>query len=187
MEAVETMSIEAYLALDAESDEKHELLNGVVFAMAGASPRHNAIASNLVRCLGNLLEGRCRVLGSDQRVRADATSGYMYPDVTVTCSDLAFTDEKPASLTNPTLVIEVLSASTWMRDMSYKLAHYRRMASVQHILFVGSAEPQAVHYRRTDGGWLLTDHGGEEAVELSAVGVALPLADVYRGTDALPT
>ena len=186
MDAVETISVEAYLALDAESEEKLELLNGVVFAMAGASPRHNAIASNLVRCLGNRLEGRCRVLGSDQRVRVDATSSYLYPDVTVTCGSPAFTDEQPASLTNPTLVIEVLSASTWMRDMSFKLAHYRRMASVRHILFVGSTEPQVVHYRRTGGGWLLTDHGGEEPIELAAVGVVLPLADVYRGTDALP-
>lgn len=187
MDAAPRVRVEDYLALEAQSETKHEYLNGIVYAMAGASIRHNLIAGNIARHLGNALADRpCIVLPSDQRVRIDETGSYAYPDVTVVCDRPRLTGERPPSLENPTLLVEVLSSSTWMHDLSLKLAHYRRIASVQHVLFVGTEEQQVLHYRRAENAWILTDHQGDDAIELAALAVALPLREVYAKVDSLP-
>lgn len=182
----EPVSVEDYLALDAASETKHEYLNGIVVAMAGASPRHNQVVSNLVRALGNALELRpSLVLGSQQRVRAVETNGYVYPDLTVVCDGPRFVGERPLSLENPTLIIEVLSPSTRDYDRGAKLAHYRRMPSVREILLVESNERRAELYRRIERGWLLTDIVGGE-IELASVDVRVSFDAIYAKTDALP-
>jgi len=187
MDAAPTVRVEDYLALEADSETKHEYLNGIVYAMAGASMRHNLIAGNIAGHLrGALRDRRCFVLPADQRVHVEETGSYTYPDVTVVRDRPRVTGERPPSLENPTLIVEVLSSSTWMRDLSYKLAHYRRIASVQHLLFVGTDEQHVLHYRRAENAWILTDHRGDDAIELSALGVALPLREVYAKADALP-
>ncbi len=188
MDAAPKVRVEDYLALDAESETKHEYLNGIVYAMAGASIRHNLIAGNVTAYLANALRARpCLVLPSDQRVRIEDTGSYTYPDVTVVCARPRLTGERPSSLENPTLIVEVLSSSTWMHDLSLKLAHYRRIESVQHLLFVGSEEQHVLHYRRAENAWILTDHQGEDAIELAALGLTLPLREVYAKTESLPT
>lgn len=152
-------SVADYLAGELASETKHEYFDGHLVAMPGASPRHNMIASNLVRQLSTLLDaGPCRVLGSDQRVRIEATRSYVYPDVSVACGELDFTSEQPASLCNPTLLVEVLSPTTEDHDRGAKLAHYRRMASVREVLLLAANEQRAEVYRRqADGTWLIVD------------------------------
>lgn len=187
MDAAETISLAQYLALEAESETKHEYLNGVVVAMAGASLRHNVIVGNFTGALRAAIgERNCFVLPTDQRLRVEATQSYTYPDVTVVCDRPRVTDERPPSLENPTLIVEVLSPSTWMRDLSYKLAHYRRVESVRHLLFASSMEQHVLHYRRADGAWILTDHGPGDVIELAALDVTLPVAEIYAKVDALP-
>jgi Uma2 family endonuclease len=180
-------SLDEYLALEASSDTKHEYLNGEVVAMAGASPRHNLITSNLIALLsGGLERSPCRVLGSDQRVRIEATSAYVYPDVSVVCSEPRFGTDRPASLLNPLLVVEVLSPSTEDHDRGAKLAHYRRLESVREVLLIEPNERRAERYRRLENGsWLITDvmEGG---VELESVELRLALDDVYAKTEGLP-
>ncbi|MCA9606210.1 MAG: Uma2 family endonuclease [Myxococcales bacterium] len=186
MDAAETIDLASYLAIEADSETKHEYLNGVVVAMAGASLRHNLIVGNLTGALRTALSDRdCFVLPTDQRLRVEATQSYTYPDVTVVCGRPRVTDERPPSLLNPTLLVEVLSESTWMRDLSYKLAHYRRIPTVEHLLFVSTDEQHILHYRRAESAWILTDHGPDGEVALEALGVALPLAEVYAKLGAL--
>ena len=116
-ETATEMSVEDYLALDAASERRHEYLNGVVVAMAGASPRHNVVAHNVGRLLGNALaSGRCTVFDAGQRIQIADTGSYVYADLVATCERPAFTDEQPRSLTNPRLAVEGLTRSTRGHD-----------------------------------------------------------------------
>ncbi len=186
-QAAPKTSVPDYLAAEREGDTKHEYFDGVVVAMAGASPRHNQVTSNLMRQLSELLDaGPCRVFGSDQRVHVETTRSYVYPDVSVGCGQLDFTDERPASLRNPTVLVEVLSPTTEDHDRGAKLAHYRRMASVREVLLLQSNEVRAEVYRRqSDGTWLIVDIlAGDVALE--SLDVRLALAACYAKTDGLP-
>ncbi len=112
------VSEDAYLALDAAADERLELLHGVVVAMAGASPRHTHIVGNVFAALHAGLAGRpCLPFAQDQRVRIEQTKSYAYPDVVVVCGEPVFdTEQRPPTLENPTVIVEVLSDSTLEHD-----------------------------------------------------------------------
>ncbi len=177
-----------YLAYELQSEAKHELLHGVIVAMAGASREHNAIAGNIVRMLGALLkERRCLVFPSDQRVHVEATGLFTYPDVSVACDGLRFHPKNRDTLLNPCLLVEVLSESTEAHDRGAKFAHYRTIASLQEYVLVSQYERKIEHYRRIETGqWVLTVHEGEgAAAELPVVGCALSLAEVYDKLDLL--
>jgi Uma2 family endonuclease len=185
--AAERASVEQYLALDAASETKHEYLNGEVVAMAGASPRHNLITTNVAGALRQALAtSPCRVFGSDQRVRIDSTRAFFYPDVSVVCAEPRLSSDRPASLLNPLLVVEVLSPSTSDHDRGAKLAHYRRLASVREVLLVEPNERRVELYRRLESGnWLISDVL-EGEVALSSIGASLAVDDIYAKTEGLP-
>ena len=173
--------------MDAEAEGKLELLNGVVVAMAGASPRHNLIVTNLAANLhAALRDGPCMVMSQDQRVHVEATRSYVYPDVVVVCDQPRFdSSAKPASLLNPTAIVEVLSESTLDHDLGAKLGHYRQIPSVAEVLFVHSeTRATTLVTRQDDGSWKLVDRGPDGEVELA--GVTLPLGVIYERTEDLP-
>ncbi|PRQ05423.1 hypothetical protein ENSA5_02430 [Enhygromyxa salina] len=180
-------TIAEYLELDAEADGKLELLNGVVVAMAGASPRHNQIVSNVAFALNAVLrKGPCRVFSQDQRVQVEATESYLYPDIVVVCEEPSFdTSARPASLRNPSAIVEVLSRSTLDLDLGAKLGHYRRIPSVREVLLIHAEERRVTTVtRQDDGSWKLVDTGPEGEVELS--GVCLSLDTIYERSESLP-
>jgi Uma2 family endonuclease len=156
-------------------------------AMAGASPRHNRIAGNIYRRLDVALDATaCQVWNADQRVRVDETGTYVYPDVSVACGESRFTTERPASLLNPMVVVEVISPSTEDHDRGAKLAHYRRMASVREVLLVETNTRRAELYRRLeDGRWLIIDVT-EGDVHVESLDVRLALDEIYAKTEGLP-
>lgn len=186
--AAQHLSVAEYLAADEASEGKLEYLGGLVVAMAGASIRHNLIVSNIARILGNALAGRpCYVLTQDQRVCVSATQSYLYPDVVVVCDEVDLTDERPQSLRNPCVVVEVLSASTQGRDQGAKLGHYRRIPSVAQVLLIAVDEPRATVVERLDEeSWKLRDVGPGTVVEVTGLGITIDLADVYDKVDDLP-
>jgi hypothetical protein len=107
---------EEYLTFEREAEEKHELIDGEIVAMAGASRRHNLIGTNTTVALGVQLRGKgCELYANDMRVRM-RKGRYSYPDVVVVCGEPQFADEEFDVLLNPTVVIEVLSKSTRFRD-----------------------------------------------------------------------
>ena len=176
----EKVSVETYLRMDAEADGKLELLNGAVVAMAGASPRHNLIVANITAALHAALRGgSCIVMSQDQRVRIEKTESYVYPDVVVVCDEPRFdTSARPASLLNPSVVVEVLSESTVDHDLGAKLGHYRRTPSIREVLFVHT-ESRAVTLvtRQHDQTWTLVDVGPDGGVAVADV--PLPLDVIY--------
>lgn len=176
-----------YLARERAAEAKHELVNGEIVAMSGASPVHNLITMNLGRRLGELVAAKpCVVLSSDQRVHVPATGLFAYPDLTVVCGRPELHPEDDHTLVNPMVIVEVLSESTEAYDRGAKFAHYQSIASLEEYVLVSTGEKRVEHYRRQGSGqWLLTVHVGDEArVAFPALGGDLPLSSVYEKVDS---
>ena len=123
-------SPEEYLAWEAEQVEKHEYVDGEVFAMAGAGEGHVTITGNVYMALRQHLKGSpCRTFMADMKVQANANNAFFYPDVVVTCS--ARDAQDPLVKREPTLIVEVLSPSTAAYDRGAKFSSYRQLASLQ--------------------------------------------------------
>ncbi|MGH7467657.1 MAG: Uma2 family endonuclease [Longimicrobiales bacterium] len=170
-----------YLEAERRAETKSEYLAGQVYAMTGASMRHNLIVANLVSSLHAQLKGRlCSVLPSDMRLHVP-TGLYTYPDVTVVCGTPQLEDEHLDTLLNPTLLIEVLSDSTERYDRGRKAEHYRRIESLVEYLLIGQHEARIERYRRQgDREWVLSEAiGVDEQIELSSINCVLTLRDVY--------
>lgn len=179
------ISLEDYLAAERHAETKSEYLNGEVFAMSGASRRHNVIVWNLSGALHTQLKGRaCEAYVGDMRVHIPATGLYTYPDIVVACGEPKFEDRELDTLLNPTLLIEVLSPSAEGYDRGKKAAHYRTLDSLREYLLVSQDEVRVeLLTRQDDGHWLLSEASQlEESISLSSIGCALRLADLYDRT-----
>lgn len=177
-------TLEQYLELDKNSEEKYEFFDGEVFAMAGGSLEHNTISANVIRSLGNKLEGTtCRVLSSDMRLKVPLALPYRYPDATVVCGEpLIEKLQGQPMLVNPILIIEVLSDSTEAYDLGKKFTAYQSIESFREYLLIAQDRPHVIQYVRQEGGkWLRSEHHGLDAVlELEALNLSLPLSEIYQ-------
>jgi Uma2 family endonuclease len=145
------MSYREYVAREAVSDCRHEFLHDEVFAMAGGTPEHGALAAAVVGELRASLRGKaCRVYSSDVRVRVLATGLATYPDASVVCQRLETDPEDADAIVNPVVLVEVLSDSTEACDRGVKVAHYRRIVSLREYVLVGEGEPLVEVYRRNE-------------------------------------
>lgn len=140
-----------YLTLERDSDIKHEFDAGEIFAMSGGTLRHNALGARIIRAFGNTAPPSCEVLTSDMRVRVVATGRTTYPDVSMVCGPAEFDPEDRAhtTITNPVLLVEVLSVSTEKGDRGNKWLHYQRIPSLREYLLVSQQQPQIEIFRRT--------------------------------------
>ena len=178
-----------YLAFErAQTDAKHEYLNGEITAMSGASLVHNIIVTNLVISLGTQMRGRpCNVFSSDMRVKVPATGLYTYPDIAALCGAPELEDDAVDTLLNPSVIIEVLSPSTEAYDRGAKFAHYQTIASLHEYVLVAQDQPRIEIFRRQEhGDWLYSVAETPEAtVRLEVINCELTLADVYEGVETL--
>jgi Uma2 family endonuclease len=175
-------SFREYLELEESSPVKHEFMDGHVWAMAGGTPDHAAIAVNLASILRSQLRGRpCRVFSSDLRVRVLATGLGTYPDVTVVCDALETDpdDPKANTVTNPRVVIEVLSPSTEDYDRGEKLANYKRVPSLREIVLVAHDTRRIEVWRRSGDTWTLEVTNEAGAARIVTLDCTLELSDVY--------
>jgi Uma2 family endonuclease len=173
-----------YLAFDRNNEIKHEYLNGEVFAMAGASWEHNLICAAIIIALGSQLRGKSsRVTSSNLRLNITATGLYTYPDISVICGEPIFVDGEFDTITNPTVIIEILSPSSEAYDRGKKSQHYREVKTLQDYLLVAQDKAHIERYtRQEDGQWLLKDAKGlEAAIEITSIGCTLQLVEVYEG------
>ena len=171
-----------YLAVEREAEFKSEYFNGEMFAMSGASRKHNLIVTNIVRELSQQFRGRpCEVYSSDMRVKVSATGLYTYPDSIVVCSEPKFEDAHVDTLLNPTLIVEVLSASTAAYDRGQKFAHYRGIESLSEYVLVSQDECKVEHFaKQSDRQWLQTVVQSLEAeINLDSIQGVLRLREIY--------
>lgn len=135
------MTAQEYLVRERQAAFKSEFIQGEVFALAGGSPMHSLIAANFVREAGNGLKGsRCKVFTSDLRVRVNPAGLYTYPDASIVCGELEFNDEHQDTVTNPTLLVEVLSDSTAKYDRGTKSVLYRQIPSLKELTLISQNE-----------------------------------------------
>lgn len=190
--AVAYIEMEDYLVLENASRYKHEYLDGVIYAIQGEPVRGtaggSAIHADLIRNVGFALHQKlrgsaCHVKMTEMRLRIDAAGAVFYPDVLVHCSQPG----SPATtyeLTEARLVIEVLSPTTQHFDRGDKLAAYRQLPGLQHILLISSLEPAAWHCQRVpaDGEWTeLAPWPCSSSLALPGLGVTLDWDEVYAG------
>lgn len=170
-----------YLAFEASSNVKHEYLDGQIYAMAGGTPEHAALAAAVVGLLfPQLLRGRCRPYDSDLRVRVRATGLSTYPDVSVVCGPRQLDPDDRHAVTNPTLLVEVLSRGTEEYDRGDKFEHYKHLDSLREYVLVSHRERSVeIWTRGADGGWTLRVHGDGETAELESIGARIVVRDLY--------
>ena len=170
-----------YLAVEEISVVKHEFLGGEIYAMAGGSPLHAALSAAMV---GRLLEaargGPCRVFSSDLRIRVLATGLASYPDAAVVCGPLEHHPDSADTVTNPVLLVEVLSDSTEEYDLGEKFEHYTRIASLQEVVYVWQNERHIEVRRRVNDGWISSAAGSAGMVRMESLGCALDVDALYN-------
>jgi Uma2 family endonuclease len=184
-------SIAEYLALERESEERHEYLDGEIYEMAGESPEHGAVCTNIGGQLYTQLRGRdCQVFSKDIKVRSEPTPkrGYTtkglfsYPDLLVVCGELKFHDERRDVLLNPAVIIEVLSPTTEAFDRGEKWSRYQTwLPELSDYVLVSQSKPQIEHFhRQSSGEWLYSlVKELESSLHLTSINCTLQLADVY--------
>jgi Uma2 family endonuclease len=173
-----------YVALELESPTKHEFLDGEIYAMAGGSEDHSALAAEVLRVLGNAVGDRpCRVHTSDLRIYVEATGLATFPDGSVVCGPLEQHPPSPrATALNPTVLVEVTSDSSEEYDTGEKLASYRTIPSLSDYVVVSHRERRITVHHRGDQGWSsrVAIAGGRVTVE--SLGAELVVDAIYRAS-----
>lgn len=175
-------SLDDFMRWEAEQSDRHEYINGEVFAMTGARDTHNTIALNIASALRSALRGSaCRAFIADMKLRIDAADAAFYPDVMVTCDARDKTPDADLAKRHPTLIVEVLSESTAAYDRGLKFEYYRNIDSLKEYLLVEQDRRHADLFRKgNDGLWVLYASGAVEDVVLESVGVRLSMDLLYE-------
>jgi Uma2 family endonuclease len=176
--AEKRMSLAAFLEWDDGTDARYELVDGRIVAMAPTIEAHGTIVANFARHIGNRLKAPCRVVVEAGITPADRADTWYEADLVVTCAP---PERGARAITEPRLIVEVLSPSTAAHDRGVKLTDYRRIASVEQILVVASEDRHVEVWRRAADGWTVQDLIGDAAILLAIDGQPLPLAAVYEG------
>ncbi len=169
-----------YRALEETANIRHEFFNGEIYAMAGGTPEHAALAASIVSALmGQFRGGPCRVFTADLRVSVEESGLTTYPDVTVVCGELLRHPEDSSSITNPKLIVEVLSESTAAYDRGEKLGHYKRISSLEAVLLFSQTSRRVEVHERAGDEFRTTVYAGAEEFQIAAMGATLSLGSVY--------
>lgn len=174
-----------YVALELESSTKHEFLDGEIYAMAGGSEEHSALAAEVVRALGNAIGDRpCRVHTSDLRVYVERVGLATFPDASVICGPLQQHGPSPAATAvNPTVLVEVTSDSSEEYDTGVKLEAYQTIPSARDYVIVSHRERRiTVYHRADDATWTASVAVPGERVAVASLDTELEVDAVYRGS-----
>lgn len=172
---VRPISVDEYLEGEKLSDTRHEFVGGEVFSMVGASQTHNLIAAAFQFALyGHLLGTACRVFSGTMKLRIG--DDFYYPDVLVTCDEA---DLEPYFVTRPSLIVEVLSPGTAMRDTHEKLLAYQAIDSLREYVLVEQDRREIRVYRRAGAAWDVTGFTGTDSLQLASIDLSLSLDEIY--------
>ncbi len=183
------LSVEEYLAIDRAAEAPSEYHDGEMFPVETASLTHARLLFKIGRRFSERLDGSpCEVAGATIRVRV-SPSKYLYPDVIVYCGKPELTDEHQDTISNPKVIVEILSPSTEGYDYGKKFVLYRGLPSFEEYLLVSQDEPRVEVSRRTpENRWLLTTYSGLDAVvQVESLGISIPMTELYDGVEFEPT
>lgn len=175
------VSEQSYLDMEEQSKIRHEYVDGHIYAMTGASRAHNKISGNLYAALHQQVKGTpCDVYMSDVKLKIAAKNSYYYPDLMLGCSHEEAHDY---FLTQPCLIIEVLSKSTAKIDRREKLVAYQSIPSLHEYVLVSQSRYRVERYHRLNehGLWHIAVYELGDSVEFSCLDLQLSLNDIYAG------
>jgi len=175
------LSEQEYLALERASTERHEYVDGEIFAMSGGSRAHSLVGGNVLGEIRAALSERdCEVHGSDMRLKIPATGRYVYPDASVVCGEALFEDEEEDTLLNPKVIVEVLSKSTEPYDRGDKFENYQSLSSLREYVLLSQKKIRVEHYSlQPDGTWVLRVLGAGERLVFESVGCEIEVDRAY--------
>jgi Uma2 family endonuclease len=177
------ISPEKYLEIERASEEKHEYFKGEVFAMSGASPQHNDITYNINRIIAPFIHGKgCKLYGSDFRVHIPKNTLYTYPDFTIVCGKAETSDVYTDNLTNPSVIIEILSKSTKDYDRGTKFNLYREINTLKEYILIDSTKISVEIFTKQDeNNWNLKEFKNiNDSFIITTIGLTFPLKEVYE-------
>ncbi|WP_020602983.1 Uma2 family endonuclease [Spirosoma spitsbergense] len=185
------VSPDEYLRLERAAEFKSEYVNGEIIPMAGASTNQNLIKENagfhISFCIRNNGKG-CRSMSSDQRVHVPTDSMYAYPDIVVVCGPSQYHSEVHDTLTNPMLIVEILSPGTAAFDRGDKFALYRQSTSLQEYVLIDSEKIRAEVFRKhAEGYWFIASEADKsnETIALASIGLTVSIGDIYAQTEGI--
>jgi Uma2 family endonuclease len=181
---IKHISEKEYLEAERLALDKHEYYKGEIFAMSGASIPHNKIFSNVFLDIGNKLKGKnCQPYGSDLRIHIPKNTLYTYPDISIICGEIETTDDKFDTITNPSVIIEILSSSTRNYDKGEKFTLYREIDSLQEYILIDSERIMVEKFiRNPDNSWQLTEYKTiEKSFDITTLTIEMQLAAIYEG------
>jgi Uma2 family endonuclease len=175
-----------YLAWEEQQLEKHEYIEGQVYAMSGGSVNHGRIAIRLTALFDAHLESSSCITGnSDIKINIANTNHYTYPDASVTCSDLD--QSTPNYFTYPCLIVEVLSDSTEAYDRGGKFRLYQNNPALQDYLLVSSTRIEVdLYHKSATGEWMIIAYQAGDTIELKSINLRFPIGQLYRGLALKP-
>lgn len=180
-------TLEEYLELDHESEEKIEYWDGNVFTLAGASEIHDQIQSNAHFFLRLRLQGKpCRVFLSEMRLKVPAYPPYRYPDLSALCGEAKFEKlGKQELLVNPQLIVEILSESTAGFDRGYKFTYYKSIESFTEYILIAQDRPHVSQFiKEADNSWLNHEFNAvEDKFHLASLDCQLELSELYQDVE----
>ena len=178
-------TLEEYLEIDANSDVKHEFINGEIVMFAGTSIRHSDIKGNVEQTLAKKMRDGCKAHSSDLRVYAPGIKNHTYPDVVVVCGERELRPNVPDTLTNPVFIAEILSPTTEKEDLGPKTQGYLKIPALRHLLLISQYAPYVIVYERQDAehnAWLRTERIGlSNTIALEALSCELVMEEIYAG------
>ena len=177
-------TVAEYLNIERTTNEKHYYLNGFIRKMAGASINHNLIVKNIIYGLEKNLDEmeQMYLFGSDQKIYIPSYNFYVYPDAVVVAEAPQISDKDAQAITNPLLIVEVLSPSTQNQDKDEKFMWYRSLPSFREYALVRQDTAEvSTFFRKDDDLWQSGAVSGlENEVFLKSVGVSLSLSRIYK-------
>ncbi|MFY0612255.1 MAG: Uma2 family endonuclease [Hyphomicrobiaceae bacterium] len=179
--AYDLMTVEDYLAAENDGSWRHEFIDGMVYAMAGASERHSVIKVNVIGLLNVMIAQECRVFDGDMKLRItqEETTRFFYPDVFVSCTP---PDDTQYFREDASLIIEVLSPSTQRIDRYEKMPVYKALPSLSEYVLVEQDFPKIEIFRRRTG-WRREVLEPDDPITLESIGQTLNFNQVYRRID----
>jgi Uma2 family endonuclease len=170
-----------YLAIERTADFKSEFDNGQMFAMAGGTPEHARLTANVTAAFHRQMANGCRTYSSDLRVRVEGAGLYTYPDCTVICGEIALWGEHADVVTNPLLLVEVLSPATESYDRGKKFELYRSIPSLREYVIVHQDKRHIEHSsKHDDGSWILRDYADSAMFTIQRLNVTISLDEIYN-------
>ena len=176
---------EEYLEMEKIADVKHEFYKGEIFAMSGASPRHNKVFSNLFGHLHHGLRGKpCQPYGSDMRIHIPENTLYTYPDISIICGDIISSDTNEDTATQPVVIFEILSVSTKSYDRGDKFKLYRAIPALRDYVLIDSESISVEAFSLNDKFlWELREYKKmEDTLSLKSIEATLSLEEIYTDT-----